>query len=1181
MAHTDINSEDRLVQATFADHLEHQLGWETVYAWNSETFGPDGTLGRASTRDVVLVRDLRAALVRLNPELPAAAVEDAVAALTQRDPTQSLLQHNRAFHALLRDGVPVRWRDAGDQMGQTHQMNARVIDFRDPLNNRFLAVRELTITGLRTPNYNRRADLVCFVNGLPLVFIELKAVYLNVRQGFEKNLKDYLEEHVIAHAFHHNAFIVVSNGQAARYGSITSGWDHYAEWKRLNEADKGSVAAELLLNGMLDRGRLLDLLEHFIVFDESRAGAVRKVVARCHQVLGVNLAVAAVLRQEALKAQFPPGERLRHRVVTIPLAEPAAVDAEGMGDAANQSSLAVLHTAEKAPPGRPPREVTLIERVHPDLGRLGVVWHTQGSGKSYSMLFFAEKVRRTVPGNFTFLLMTDRNDLDSQIYKTFVGCGVAPSATPRADSGEALRDLLRQNHRYVFSLIHKFNQDLAPGSPYSERDDIIVISDEAHRTQSGRLARNMRVALPNAAFIGFTGTPLFKNDHLTRRIFGGYVSRYDFKRSEEDGATVRLVYENRGEKLGVARKDLNDKIAAAIEKAELDADQQAKLQKLLGKDYEVITADDRLLKIAQDFVEHCAARWEAGKAMLVGIDKVTCARLLAMIQPLWWVKAAAVRRAADDKLAEIEAATEADLRQQGHALRDRLLAQAQWLDETILGLIVSEGQGEVAVFQRWGFDIIPHRALMKQGFETSDGKRVDVESAYKNPQHPFRVAVVCAMWLTGFDVECLSTLYIDKPMKAHTLMQAIARANRRFPGKDFGLVVDYNGMLASLRAALAQYALGDNATGSPELVAPLQERVAALDDAILEAETLLRLRGFEPKRLTGAKGFVRIAALADAVEAIHAVARPAGGGTSPAAPAPGDGDRLAGADHSRQRFEILARTIFQRFKALVTEPTVNLYAERHDNIEAIYKKLSEQRDDADISDLLKLLHRIVNEAIKADAPGEDQAQGLTVDLSRIDLEKLRAEFAKKVKHKATVIEDIRTLVERKLALLLAQNPGRMDFEIKYREIVAQYNLDKDRATVEETFAKLVALSQGMDDEQRRAAREGLTEGELAVFDLLEKKNLSGAERERIKQASRELLAELLRIMAPLDQWTEKAQTRAEVETFILDQVFMLPEPPYSATDKEGVAKRLFEHVWQRSVGGRLGSSASITHPGLS
>ena len=321
----------------------------------------------------------------------------------------------------------------------------------------------------------------------------------------------------------------------------------------------------------------------------------------------------------------------------------------------------------------------------------------------------------------------------------------------------------------------------------------------------------------------------------------------------------------------------------------------------------------------------------------------------------------------------------------------------------------------------------------------------------------------------------------------------------------------------------------------------------------------------------GAKGFARIAALADAVEAINSPApAPQEGSATPTAPAAGD--KPASADHSRQRFEILARAIFLRFKALVTEPSVQLYAERHDNIEAIYKKLSEARDDADISDLLKALHRIVNEAIEADAPGADQAPGLTVDLSQIDLEKLRDEFAKKVKHKATAIEDIRKLVERKLALLLAENPTRMDFELKYREIVAAYNLDKDRATVEETFAKLMALSKSMDDEQRRAVREGLSESELAIFDLMQKTTLAATERERIKQSSRELLAELLRIIAPLEQWTEKEQTRAEVETVILDRVFLLPEPPYTPDDKEAMAKMLYEHVWQQSVGGRFGAA---------
>ena len=742
-------------------------------------------------------------------------------------------------------------------------------------------------------------------------FIELKAVYKNIRAGFEGNLKDYLDEHVIAHAFHHNAFLIVSNGHRARYGSITSEWEHFAEWKRLDENDQGSVEAQVLLNGMLDKVRLLDIVENFILFDASKAGATRKIVARNHQVLGVNNAVASMIRQEELKCQFPPERRLNDRLIELPREQ------------ATDGDLLALAAPDE------PRTVLLPEPAHPELGKLGVFWHTQGSGKSYSMAFFTEKVRRQIPGNFTFLLMTDRDDLDGQIYRTFVGCGVADDHTPRASSGEALKQLLQQNHRYIFSLIHKFNQDVNPEQPYSRRDDIIVISDEAHRTQAGKLARNMRLALPNAAFLGFTGTPLFKHDHLTRRIFGDYVSRYDFKRSEEDGATVKLVYENRGEKLGIARLDLNDRIANAIAQANLDRDQEALLEKLLGKDYEVITADDRLDQLAADFVMHVTTRWESGKAMLVCIDKITCARLYQRIMPHWQARLAAVRQDIAQREAALKIERDSETRQKLHAQRDRLMAQAKWLSETLIEIIISEAQNEVADFQKWGFDIIPHRVVMKQGFETADGQRVDVESAFKHPQHPFRIAIVCAMWLTGFDVECLSTLYLDKPMKAHTLMQAIARPNRRYPGKDFGLIVDYNGMLKSLREALAQYALGDKRRPAEEIVAPVEERVCALLEAIEATEAHLRGLGFNPARLTGAKGFTRIAALADAVEAIYT------------------------SDEAKRRFEILARQIFIRFKALLMEPSAFVYAERHDNLEAIYKKLTERRDTADVTELLK------------------------------------------------------------------------------------------------------------------------------------------------------------------------------------------------------------------------------------
>jgi type I restriction enzyme R subunit len=980
------------------------------------------------------------------------------------------------------------------------------------------------------PHYNRRADVVCFVNGLPLVFIELKAVYKNIRTGFDENLTDYLHESSIAHAFHHNAFLVVSNGDRARYGSITSKWEHFVEWKRDAEKSSARVDAESLLDGMLAKERLLDLVENFILFDDSRAGGMRKIVARNHQVLGVNNAVASVQRQEELKREFPPAKRL------------VRYTASGAGVLEVADALAHLpdeRTADRMVETEV--DLPLLRRAHPDLGRLGVFWHTQGSGKSYSMAFFAEKVRRVVPGNFTFVVMTDREDLDDQIWRTFIGCSVTDETTPRAGSGAELAELLRGNHRYVFSLIHKFNQTVH--EPYSERDDIIVISDEAHRTQAGRFARNMRLALPNASFIGFTGTPLFKHDELTRRIFGNYVSRYDFKRSEEDESTVRLVYENRGEKLGIARLDLNDRIADRIEEAELDPDQTSLLEKLLGQDYEVITADDRLDKLADDFVEHCSTRWETGKSMLVCIDKVTCARMLERIKVRWQFKLNDVQSLIARTEAEFLLASGEDDRERFGKAVEQLRGQAQWMETTIIELIISERQNEVRDFQRWDFNIIPHRVVMKTGFQTPDGKRVGVEDAFKDPEHSFRVAIVCAMWLTGFDVECLSTLYVDKPMKAHNLMQAIARTNRVYPGKDCGVIVDYNGMLKSLREALAQYALGDDEEGDEgNVVAPLEELMASLVDAIETAEAHLMGLGFDASQLLGATGFTRIAALRDAVDA------------------------LLTSDEAKRRFEIMARHMFARFKTLLMEPSAFAYAERHDNIEAIYKKLQERRDTADVTSLLKELHKIVNEAIRTQAPGEDHAEGLTVDLSQIDFVKLRDEFATKVRRKHVALQDIRVVVETKLAQMLARNPMRMDFYKRYQEIIADYNREKDRVTVEDTFAKLLELARSLDVEDLRAAEEGLTDGELALFDLLLKENISKADRERLKQASKALLASLQERLLTMPDWTQNTATQADVQIFILDTLWQaLPRPPFTDDETEAVASRVYEYVWQRGT----------------
>ncbi|MDF0665482.1 MAG: type I restriction endonuclease subunit R [Nitrospira sp.] len=1127
---TDIHSEDRLVQQTFADFLRDRLGWESVYAYNEETFGPQGTLGRASERDVVLVRDLRGAVERLNPELPASAREQALDKLTRIDVARSLMQHNREFYDFIRNGVPVEWRDP---KGETCRARARVIDFRIADSNRFLAVRELKIQGVRVPHYNRRADLVCFVNGLPLVFIELKAVYRNIRAGFEDNLTDYLHDHSIAHAFHHNAVLVVSNGDRARYGSITSQWEHFVEWKRNQEHESGRVDAQMLLEGMLAKERLLDIIENFILFDDSRAGGTRKIVARNQQVLGVNNAVASVIRQEELKRSIPVRERLVEYRVSSEHLLAADVHREEPS-----SHVATGQLFEES------RELTLVKRAHPDLGRLGVFWHTQGSGKSYSMAYFAEKVRRVVPGTFTFVLMTDREDLDDQIWRTFVGCGVINDQTPRAGSGKELQGLLRGNHRFIFSLIHKFNQPVTV--PYSERDDIIVISDEAHRTQAGKFARNMRLALPNASFIGFTGTPLFKHDELTKRIFGDYISRYDFKRSEEDQSTVKLVYENRGEKLGIARLDLNDRIAEAIENAELDPDQISLLEKLLGKDYEVITAGDRLDKLADDFVEHCSTRWETGKSMLVCIDKITCARMLQRIESRWQVKLKQVRASIPVKEAELAKAADEEAQERLTKELEFLRGQVRWMETTLIEMIISDAQNEVRDFAKWDFDIIPHRVVMKSGFQTPDGRRVAVDDAFKDPQHPFKIAVVCAMWLTGFDVECLATLYIDKPLKAHTLMQAIARANRVYPGKECGVIVDYNGMLKSLREALAQYAIGDEDAddGADTVVAPIEELVALLLQAIKATENHLKTLNFDPARLQGATGFMRIEALRDAVDALYQ------------------------SDDAKRRFEIMARQVFARFKALLMEPSVFTYAERHDNIEAIYKKLNERHDTADVTEVLKALHRIVNEAIQAQAPGGDQAEGLRVDLSLVDFARLRDEFAAKVRRKHAALQDIRDVVEKKLAQMLARNPMRMDYYKKYQEIVADYNREKDRITVEETFARLVELADSLDAEQRRAAEEGLSEEELALFDLLLRDHISKADRERLKQASKALFSSLQSLLKPMRNWTENTTTQAEVKVFILDNLWQaLPRPPFTEEETETVAGQVYDYIWQLSATG--------------
>lgn len=1051
-------NEDTLVQQTTANYLHDELKWDSVYAYNQETFGPDGMLGRLSDREVVLNRYLRQKLEELNPGLPAEAYNVAVRQIVEYSAAQTMLATNREKYTLLKDGVQVTYRNA---KGELKKERLQVFNYKEPEKNHFLCVRELWVRG---ELYRRRADIVGFVNGIPLLFMELKNVSKDIRAAYEKNLADYKD--TVPHLFHHNAFIVLANGVDAKIGSVSSRFEHFHEWKRLEEDEAGAVNMETLLKGICDKRNFLDLFENFIVFDDSPGKAV-KILARNHQYLGANRAVKAVEERQ--------------------------------------------------------------ERQ----GKLGVFWHTQGSGKSYSMVFFTRKVHRILGGNFTFVICTDREDLDTQIYKTFAGCGLADNDRDpcRASSGDHLEELLSEHKAYIFTLIQKFNKDVGQDNCYSLRDDVIVISDEAHRTQYGRLALNMRNALPNASYIGFTGTPLFKDDEITRRVFGGYISTYDFQRAVEDKATVPLYYDARGEKLGVATEKLNQRIAEKLEELEtLDVDVQQRLEKELKREYHIITAEKRLKQIARDFVKHYSTAWETGKAMLVCIDKITCVRMYELIEIYWKVR-----------INELEADLPNSVDEQDEVYR---LRQIAWMKETQMAVIVSEEQGEVDKFRRWGLDIKPHRKLIKTGFETGDGARIDGETAFKKEEHPFRIAIVCAMWLTGFDVPSLSTLYIDKPLKAHTLMQAIARANRVNEGKNNGMIVDYCGILKNLRKALATFAgqgdTGHGAGGETDPAKPNEELLGALAEAIEFIRSFLRDRSASLEDIIEKTGFGRNAAILAAKEAANEN------------------------DETRKRFEIMCREVFKKFKACLNIKGVNDYRKDYDAINIIYRSLQQDRELADISDIIQQLHQVVDQAISTKAEWGAEEYG-PYNIAGIDFERLRKEFERSPV-KRTTVQNLKDVIEKKLLRMLAQNPLRTDFEKHYEQIVEEYNREKDRATIEKTFEELMRFFQDLDEEENRSMREGLDEESLAIFDLLKKPDLTPKDIKRIKQVAGELLKTLKEEKLKIDHWREKEATRDAVRTTIYNFLYSdetgLPVESFSEDEVNEKTEEVFHHIFR-------------------
>lgn len=1058
-------NEDALVQQTTAEYLEQKLGWESVYAYNNEDFGPASLLGRASDRGVVLIRYLRAKMEELNPGLPDGAYEDAVRQVVTIAATQALLATNREKYDLLRDGVQVTFRN---EKGERERQRLRVFDFDVPESNHFLCVRELWVRG---DLYRRRADIVGFVNGLPLLFMECKNIHKNLKAGFERNFSDYLD--TIPHLFHHNAVVLFGNGVRAKIGTITSQWEHFHEWKRLAEDAPGVVDMETLLKGICAKRNFMDLFENFILFDDSR-GKSRKILARNHQFLGVNRAVEAVRNRQARQ------------------------------------------------------------------GRLGVFWHTQGAGKSYSMVMFTRKVHRKLGGNFTFLVLTDRDDLDTQIYKTFVGCrAVKESEACRAVDGRHLVALLGRHKAYVFSLIQKFNQETDPEEPYSPREDIIVITDEAHRTQYGTLALNMRNALPNAAYIGFTGTPLFKDDEITKQVFGDYVSTYDFQRAVEDQATVPLYYDARGEKLGLAIGDINERIAEQLEALEIeDIDVAQRLEQELRRDYHIITANERLDQIARDFVNHYSQAWESGKAMLVCIDKITCVRMHQLIDFYW-----------QEKIQELEADSTGIVDLDEKEARARHLC---WMRETRMAVVISEEQGEVDKFRQWDLDILPHRRLIKEGMDLPESlrqkpeyhnmQRMSLDDAFKEEEHPFRVAIVCAMWLTGFDVPCLSTLYLDKPLKAHTLMQAIARANRVHEGKNNGLIVDYCGILKNLREALANFA------GSPpespgddeDPARPNEELLSDLAEAIALVRQFLKKSGASLDAITFNTGFERNAAILQCKEAANQN------------------------DETRKRFEVMCREVFKKFKACITIEAINEYREDRGAINIVYKSLQQDRELADITAILRKLHQVVDEAIEVQTASRVTEEPL-YDISSIDFQRLKEEFARSPR-KNTTVQCLRDAVENKLMRLLQQNPLRTNFQAHYEQLVADYNREKDQLTIEQTFEALLKLNWNLDEEERRHIEEGLDEETLAIYDLLKKPELTKTDIKRIKSVAKNLLQTLKSEKLRINQWRDKEATRDAIKTtihdFLYDESTGLPLKIYSESDIREKSEDIYRHIFR-------------------
>jgi type I restriction enzyme R subunit len=1018
------------------DYIEQlALGWLEALGY-PVVHGPHMAPGelfeeRTGFTEAWLPKRLRDAIERLNPKLGADAIDEAYRAITVPQHA-SLVTQNRAYHKLMVEGhpVPVRRED-----GTTGHERACFIDFDDLSNNDWLAVNQYTVVEGKV---NRRADVVVFVNGLPLAVLELKNAanaQASVESAF-KQLQTYKKQ--IPALFHHNLLCIASDGLFARVGTITTGKERFAPWRTI-EGDKlapsDTPELEVMVRGVFDQRRFLDLLRHFTVYEDDPGGQVLKKVAGYHQFHAVNVAVE---------------ETLRATMATPDAVEPAA-------------GYSALKRADAKPGDR----------------RVGVIWHTQGSGKSLTMLFYAGRLVQH-PGmeNPTIVMLTDRNDLDEQLFDTFSrGHELLRQRPSRAGSRAEARQLLAvASGGVVFATIQKFLPDeaFADHPVLSDRRNIVVIADEAHRSQYGFIegfARHLRTALPNASFIGFTGTPVEKDDADTRSVFGDYISIYDIKRAVDDGATVPIYYEE--------KPKLDPAFEEATEGEELEGRERLKtkwaaLEKLVG-------SEKRLDLIADDLLKHWEARLTVvdGKAMIVCMSRRICVDLynaLIKLRPDW------------------------------HSANDA---------EGVLKVVMT---GSASDPEEWQ-DHIRNKA-----------RREELAKRFKKPDDPLKLVVVRDMWLTGFDAPCLHTLYVDKPMRSHGLMQAIARVNRVFRDKPNGLVVDYLGLANELRKATATYT---ESGGAGEATHDKEQALVVMQEKYEVCGAFFH--GFDRTPWTNGAAQDKLNLLPKAQE--HILAQ---GGDEPHS---SKSRFLTATNELRKAFALASP--HERATAIVEE--VRFFM----SVAAVLRKREVIDREESREDMDQAIRQLVSQAV---APGGVVDIFAAAGLKKPELSILSDAFLDEVKdmpQRNLAVEFLRKMLNGEVRRRERQNIVQAR---SFAEMLEQTIRGYQNRAIEtvEVIQRLIELAKHMREADKRGENLGLTEDEVAFYDALEVNDsaVKVLGEPTLKQIAQDLVKSI-RANVTID-WTERDAVKAHLRVAVKRILRRYGYPP----DKQARATEL-------------------------